>query len=210
MDFQTLLTVAFSGAFLAFLQFLITFFITRKDNKEKEAKDEKKEEAKEAKDARFNQLEEKIKNGLAEREATGRKRYEEHKQAISDISKENKENFDRLLDAIESLKENDDRITGALEKIASRQDIFGEGILGLTRFELMYITDIIKERKYITVGEKATIKSMYEPYKKLGGNGLIAESVNHVMNFPVVSEAEAKRMDEEIEALKIGTVFKSE
>lgn len=203
MNFNTIITVAFSGAFLAFLQFLITFFITRKDNKEKEQKEDKKAEEKAARDERFTQLETKIKDGLAEREETGKARYEEHHRSIAEMSKENKENFDKLLEAIDQLKINDSKVVDALEKICSKQDIFGDSLLGLTHFELVYITDIIIARGKITVAEKATIESMYDPYKRLHGNGICKQRVSLVMTYPIISDEEAKKLDEEIAARKI-------
>lgn len=208
MNISTIITVAFSGAFLAFLQFLITFFITRKDNKEKEAKEEIKEAERASKDERFDLLEKEFHEGLNQREQTGKARYDEHREAIINMTKEHQEQFKLLLAAIDDLKENDNKVTDILEKVAEKQEVFGSSLLGLTHFELIYITDIIKARKYITITEKATIKSMYEPYKALGGNGLVKEAVNHVMTYPVISEIDAKKMDDEIAAIKISSYVK--
>ena len=210
MDRSTIITVIFSGSFLAFLQFVITFFITRKDNKEKEAKEEKKAEANAAKDERFEQLEDEIHAGLDEREKVGKSRYEEHKQAIADMSKEHQEQFKKLLEAIEGLREHDEKVAKTLEQIADGQQVLSTGLLGLTHFELMYIMDIIKQRKYNTLTEKDTMESLFEPYTALGGNGTIAQGHSYVMSLPVISDIEAKKMDEEIAAIKAHSFFKKD
>lgn len=182
-----------SGAVLGFVEFLIK----RKDSKEEKSIDKKIEN-----------VEKNFNKGLAERENAGRERFEIHQEAIKEMAQSHKESFDKLLKAINSLKDHDDKVAKTLNKIADNQEIFGSSLLGLTHFELMYITNIILERKYITLNEKATIESMYEPYIKLGGNGTVKQNVTHVMQFPVITEEQAKKMDEEISALKIGSAFK--
>lgn len=207
MNISTIITIVFSGAFLAFLQFLITFFITRKDNKEKEAKEEIKEAERASKDERFDLLEKEFHEGLDQREQTGKARYDEHKEAINNMAKQHQEQFEKLLDAIKDLKISDEKVSKILEEIVSGQQMLSSGVLGLTHFELMYITNIIIERKYITLTEKATIDSLYEPYTKLGGNGQVRKNYEYVMNFPIVSDEEAKKMDDEIIAKKANTFF---
>lgn len=143
MDMSTLVTVICSGAFLAFLEFLIQFFVTRKDTKEKEAKEEKKEEAKEAKDDRFDKLEKQFQEGLNQREEAGKSRYEEHKQAIADMSHEHKEDFKQLVQAIEQLKDNDTEVAKVLTNLSDTQAAIAEGIRGLAHDKIIFLTDKI-------------------------------------------------------------------
>ena len=42
------------------------------------------------------------------------------------------------------------------------------------------------------------VVSNAEPYIKLGGNGAVKQNVTHVMQFPVITEEQAKKIDEEI------------
>lgn len=170
---------------------IIQFFVTRRDTKAKEAKEDKIEA-----------LREELQASIKQREQAGNEHFEIHKEAISNISKEYQENFGKLLDAIEQLKDNNEAIHDTLNKIAQGQETFSSGLLGLTHFELIYITDIIKERKHITLSEKAILDSLYEPYISLGGNGQTKKNYEYVMTFPVISDEEAKQMDEEIAAVK--------
>lgn len=190
MDIQNIITIVSiiigSG--------IIQFFVTRRDTKAKEAKEDKLEA-----------LREELQASIKQREQAGNEHFEIHKEAIASISKDYQENFGKLLDAIEQLKDNNKEVSDMLNKIADGQETFSSGLLGLTHFELMYITDIVKKRKYITLNEKATIKSIYEPYKKLGGNGLVSEAVTHVMNFPVISDNEALEMDEDLNAQSVAS-----
>jgi len=189
---QILLTVIGSGAVFSFLQFIIQFFVTRKDNKEREAKEDK-----------FEELRAEIKSGLDAREEVGRGRYEEHKRSIDKILIEHKEDFGKLLEAIEQLRDNDTKVSKALEELAVTNTNIAGAVVGLAHDKLVYSTDKIAERGYITVKEKATLRSIYEPYTSLGGNSHAREGYLHVMDLPVVTDEEAKNMDRVIEKNKL-------
>lgn len=198
MDIKIILTVIFSGAFLSFVQFLIQFFITRKDTKEKEAKEDKLE-----------CLRKELQESIKQREETGNEHFEIHKEAIANISKDYQENFEKLYKSLEQLRNENSKVADALDKIAQGQDVFSTGLLGLTHFELIYITDIIKARKHITLSEKAILDSLYEPYIQLGGNGQTKKNYEYVMTFPVISDEEAHRMDSDIAADNVKNHWKS-
>jgi hypothetical protein len=136
-----------------------------------------------------------VKEGLAQREAKGKERYDEHHEAIEKLNEQHQKNFEALLQTIEQLKANDTKITESLEKMAEKQDDVANGIMGLSHDKLIYTTDRIAERGVITLKEKATLTSIYEPYVALHGNGDAKAGYSYVMTLPVVSDEEAKKMD---------------
>ena len=199
-----------SGAVFGFVQFLIT----RRDKRQEEAKHDHDEELKQEmkdhltnvnaqwkvdycdKNAKaINNLVEEVRIGLADREAMGKKRYDEHHIAIEKLSIQHQKEFLELKKAIDKLTENDTRITSSLEKMSEKQGNMADGLLGLAHDRIIFSTDKIAERGAVTLREKATLKSMYEPYRKLGGNGDCETAMEHVMNLPVVSDEKAKQKD---------------
>lgn len=193
---------------------IIQFFVTRKDKKVEDEKQNREEVLKkEMKDHLANvnakwkvdycdknakaieDLIKEVRLGLAEREEKGKARYDEHHIAIEKMNVEHQKDFLELKKAIDKLTENDTRITASIEKIADRQENMAESLVGQAHDRIIYITDNISERGYITNKEKATIKSMYEPYKKLGGNGEVEEAVTYVRNLKVITNDEAREMD---------------
>lgn len=193
---------------------IIQFFVTRKDKKVEDEKQNREEVLKkEMKDHLTNvnakwkvdycdknakaieDLIKEVRLGLAEREEKGKARYDEHHIAIEKMNVEHQKDFLELKKAIDKLTENDTRITASIEKIADRQENMAESLVGQAHDRIIFITDNISERGYITNKEKATIKSMYEPYKKLGGNGEVEEAVTYVRNLKVITNDEAREMD---------------
>lgn len=193
---------------------IIQFLITRKDKKDEDAKKDHEEELKkEMKDhltavndkwkvdycdknaKAISELVVEVREGLAQREAKGKERYDEHHETIAKMNEQHQKNFEALFQTIEQLKANDTKITEGLEKMAEKQDDMANGIMGLSHDKLIYTTDRITERGAITLKEKATLTSIYEPYVALHGNGDAKAGYNHVMTLPVVSDEEAKKMD---------------
>lgn len=203
----TLLTVLIGSG-------LIQFFFTRKD---KQKEDEKKDNAetikKEMKDhltqvndkwkvdycdknsQAIQALREEVTTGLEERERRGAQRFEEHKIAIERMNLEHQKDFQELKVAIQQLTENDTKITNSITKIADKQDVMADSLIGQAHDRIIYLTDKISERGAITIKEKATLTSMYEPYKKLGGNGHCATAIQHMETLKVISDDEAREMD---------------
>ena len=178
---QIIITVLGSGALFSFLQFLIQ----RKDNKE----DKKVEE-------RFKEIEKKIDDGLEEREKTGLSRYEQHTKNIQEIMELHKDDFHKLLQTFDELKENDERVERTINQIAENQKNVCDALTGLAHDKIVYMTDHIAERGYITIKEKATLDSIYHPYKAMGGNSHAKAGYEHVADFEVVSDEKAKEMDD--------------
>ena len=198
---------------------IIQFFINRKDKQKEDAKvDHDEEIKKEMKDHLTNvndkwkidycdknakaiaDLAQEVRDGLAEREAKGLQRYEEHHLTIEKMSVQHQKDFIALKEAIQKLTDNDTRITESLQKIAEKQDDVASGIMGLSHDKLVFMTDKITERGAITLKEQATLTSIYEPYVKLNGNGDAKAGFKHVMGLRVVSDEEAKKLDAELQS----------
>lgn len=70
-----------------------------------------------------------------------------------------------------------------LERDTAEKDILiGIGHIELVFFGMQYI-----ERGWITKDEYETMKSLYEPYKKLGGNGSGTKIMQEVEKLPIHS-----------------------
>ena len=74
-------------------------------------------------------------------------------------------------------------------------ELQSQELLGLAHDKLVYLTNQIIKRGAITVKEKANLKAIYYPYKKMGGNGDGEEGFNVCMDLRVVSEQEAYELD---------------
>lgn len=178
---QILITIVGSGALFSFIQFLITRHDTRQDKiddlfkKLQDCSSLQDERSKE----RYRSLQSEIREGLTERETTGRSRYLEHREAIQ-----------KLNEAIFQLTKNDTEQSQYIKTI-------GESLIGLSHDKIISLSDKILERGVITLKEKATLKSLYEPYQKLGGNGDCAVAFNAINELPIVSVEKAKEVDKE-------------
>ena len=78
-------------------------------------------------------------------------------------------------------------------------DMQANEILGLGHDKIIFLTDKIAKRGYITLKEKANLKALYYPYKDLGGNGDGETGFEHCMKLPVISDEEAQRLDKNIQ-----------
>lgn len=70
-------------------------------------------------------------------------------------------------------------------------------ILGLGHDKILYLTDKIMQRGCITLKERSNLRYLYEPYKKLGGNGDCEIGYEQCKKLPTVGENEAMRLDME-------------
>lgn len=199
------------GAVLGFVQFLIS----RRDKQKEEAKVNRDETIKKEmsdhltnvnaqwkvdycdKNAKaINDLVKEVREGLAAREEKGKQRYDEHHMAIEKLSVEHQKEFLELKKAIDKLTENDSKITESLQRISDKQECMADSLVGQAHDRIIFLTDKISLRGAITNKEKATITSMYEPYRKLGGNGEVKEAVEYVRTLPTKTDEEARKMDE--------------
>jgi hypothetical protein len=70
-----------------------------------------------------------------------------------------------------------------------------QALTGLGHDKLVRLTNKLIKRGAITIKEKANLKAIYYPYKKLGGNGDGEEGFQVCMKLPVISEQEAYKRD---------------
>lgn len=179
-----LIALIISGGFFTFLQFMIT----RKDNKEEKEEKEQKED--------YKAINEKVEKGLEEREETGRKRYEEHKEAIDGLN----DRQEKIEEAIEELR----KVVVKLAENDEQHNLFLSAnsrlLVGLTQDRLIHLTDKYCERGCITLDELAVIEEIYEPYHKepLNGNGRGKAGVEMCRKLPKVSDEIAVMKDIEL------------
>lgn len=178
---QIVLTILGSGALFSFIQFLIQ----RKDTKEDKNIDKK-----------FEEVNKRIDDGLEERDKTGLKRYEEDRQSIEDVVELHKKDLQSLLDALGELKKNDERIEKTINSISDNQKNVCDALIGMAHDKIIYMTDKITERGYITLKERATLDSIYQPYRAMGGNSHAKAGYEHVIELDVISDEKAKEMDD--------------
>ena len=103
--------------------------------------------------------------------------------------------YDNKHSELKELKE----ILISMEKTNEKQSeiikLQGQELLGLAHDKLVYLTNQIIKRGAITLKEKANLKAIYIPYKKMGGNGDGEEGFDVCMGLRVVSEQEAYELD---------------
>ena len=164
---------------MSFLQFLIQ----RKDNKDDKIGEilKKLEEGKDNQEGaslqRYEELKHDLNEGLKIREETGKERYLEHKEAIQ-----------KLNEAIFQLTKNDTSQNEYMKNI-------GNSLIGLSHDKIMRLSDKFLERGGITLKEKTTLKSIYDPYRDLGGNGDCQVAYEQVNQLPIITEEKAKELD---------------
>lgn len=96
------------------------------------------------------------------------------------------------------------------EKQSDIIELQGQELLGLAHDKLVYLTNQIIKRGAITVKEKANLKAIYYPYKKMGGNGDGEEGFNVCMGLPIISEQEAYERDRKIKRNMYGIDVKED
>ena len=160
---------------------LIQFLVNRSDKKKEDAKN-----------SELNKLREEFKKGIQKNGDADIDRFNKQETAISNLAEEHKNDFFIFRDVIEQLKDNDAKITDSIEKMSEKQDIMADSLMGQAHDRILYVVNQIIERGAITNKEKATIKAMYEPYRKLGGNGDVKEAVDYVLTLKTITEEESR------------------
>lgn len=73
-----------------------------------------------------------------------------------------------------------------LTKISERKDVRTKMLIGLGHDRIMYLGMQYIDRGYITSDEYENLhKYLYEPYKRLGGNGSAARVMEEVNKLPI-------------------------
>lgn len=184
-----ILTVLGSGAFLTFLQFLISRFDKKHD--------------------RIEALEKRLDDELDDRDKTGKARYDEYHASIEEMNINHQKDFQELQKAINQLVQNDLKFTESIEKMVQKQEIIASANVGMVHNTIIQFTEPIICRKAVTYEELANLDSLYVPYSKLGGNGECKRRYEDVNKLIKISRDEANKRDREIETAKYKEIQKT-
>lgn len=166
---------------------LIKFFVSRKDKKQ-ERKEDKEE------NSMANTLRKEFSKGLDEREATGKERFDINSKQI----KENAAKIDEVIEISSQLKDNILLLTENISQMQEYNTNVGDAMKGIIHDRIIHNVDSFIERGGITQEEVATLKSMYVPYKKLGGNGDVETAFDIAVKLPIIPKQDALTKDMEI------------
>lgn len=62
------------------------------------------------------------------------------------------------------------------------------GILAILRDSIIQADVRLTEQGFATVHQKDSLQMMYESYHRLGGNGIVTQSFNHIKSIPIMTE----------------------
>lgn len=120
-----------------------------------------------------------VRQGLKNREETGYQRYKEHQESIKELRQ-----------AILAL-------TKDAEERKKLESHIGDSLMALTHDKLVYLGKCYQKRGAITLSEQNNLKLLYEPYHNgLGGNSDGEGYYTYCMNLPIVTDEEAKKLDD--------------
>lgn len=166
---------------------LIKFFVSRKDRKQERKEDKEENSMADALRKEFNA-------GLDKREATGKERFDINSKQI----KENTQKIDEVIEISSQLKDNVVLLTENISQMQEYNVNVGDAMKGIIHDRIIHNVDGFIERGGITAEEISTLKSMYEPYKRLGGNGDVATAYDIAVKLPVLTKEAAIKRDNEI------------
>lgn len=176
MDFGALVTNIGSLAGALGIVELIKFFVSRKD---------KKQERKEDKEAAVDNLRKELKQHLIDVNAGWKETYcDKNSKAINELS-----------DVCLQLKDNVVLLTENISQMQEYNTNVGDAVKGIIHDRILHNVDGYIERGGITHEELATLKSMYDPYKNLGGNGDVETAYNIALKLPVITKNDALERD---------------
>lgn len=169
----------FSVGLLKFVEFLIKHITDQRN---------RKEDKEDLTDEKLQGLKEHMISQIDSVGTAWKNRYcDKHAESINElrvISKDLKENIRLLTKTTIEIKEYDKNVGGA--------------ITGIIHDRIIHSVESFIERGGITVDEISTLKSMYYPYKKLGGNGDVETAFEKATNgstIPVITKEEALKRD---------------
>ena len=65
-----------------------------------------------------------------------------------------------------------------------------DGITAILRDRIIQADMHFTERGFATVSQKDNLQMMYTAYHKLGGNGIVTQSYDHIMSMPIAKEGD--------------------
>lgn len=167
-----LLGGGFTAALLKFIEFLITHHTHKKEHKEDV-------------DNKVDRLRTELKNHLTEVNADWKTKYcDRNAEGIAELAAVSKD-----------LKDNIMLLTGTITEMKEYNKTVGSAVNGIIHDRIIHNVDEFIDRKGITVEEIATLKSMYYPYKNLGGNGDVETAFEQALKLPVITKQEATDRD---------------
>lgn len=176
MDFGALVTNIGSLAGALGIVELIKFFVGRKD---------KKQERKEDRENDVDSLRKELKQHLIDVNAGWKETYcDKNSKAVAELS-----------EVTVQLKDNILLLTENISQMQEYNTNVGDAVKGIIHDRLLHNVDCYIERGGITHEELATLKSMYDPYKSLGGNGDIETAYNIALKLPVITKNDALERD---------------
>lgn len=156
----------------------------------------RKEDREDTTDKKLSDLKQFAIDHLDESNALWKEKYcNRNANAISEltyVSKELKDNVILLTNTMAEMKEYNQNVGGA--------------VTGIIHDRIIHNVDDYFDRGGITIKEISTLKSMYYPYKKLGGNGDVETAFERATNgtiLPVITDEEAIRRDILIKRKKV-------
>lgn len=162
---------------------LIKFFVSRKDKKQERQEDRADD---------IGNLRTELKKHLDDTNADWKTTYcDKNAKAIADVAKE-------LSDLGTKLTDNVLLLTNTVTEIKENNSNIGDAINGIIHDRIIHNVDGFIDRGGITQDELATLTSMYEPYRKLGGNGNVQTAYEIAAKLPIISKEQAIKRDNEI------------
>lgn len=128
---------------------------------------------------------------------TDKKIKEMKDDIVANYCEKNTEAIKHLTGVAIELKNNVLLLTKANAQSREYEKNVGAAINGIIHDRIMHNVEGFIERNGITVDEISTLKSMYYPYKKLGGNGDVETAYEKIANgtVPVITKEEALKRD---------------
>lgn len=162
---------------------LIKFFVSRKDKKQERQEDRADD---------IGNLRVELKKHLEDTNADWKTTYcDKNAQAIAQVARELSELGTKLTDNVLLL-------TNTVSDIKEYNSNIGDAINGIIHDRIIHNVDGFIERGGITQDELATLTSMYEPYRKLGGNGNVQTAYEIAVKLPIITKEQAIKRDNEI------------
>lgn len=171
-----ILLVLCSGATIAAVLKFIEFLISHKTHKE---------EHKEDIDNKLDDVRTELKDHLTD----------VNRQWKLDYCDKNAQGIEELTQVSKELKDNVIVLTNTTADMKEYDKTLGTAVNGIIHDRIIHNVNEYINRKAITIEEISTLKSMYYPYKKLGGNGDVETAFEQAIKLPVVTKEEAIELD---------------